>query len=332
MYFQPDHGNKALVGELLIANIGILDSSSSSAARPVDISVDSIDFTAIRGTISSAWKSRALDVEVDCGVDSTLNVYYLLPVPMPSIRHTFKQSIALSAVSGPTRPTGVIQQTEAHLRGNTAQNTSVDADASAAADLVDVVYARPPERTAHSFHQWTEGKQYVSSAAGLWDSLINAIASVKVADEAIIVPVHYHLTTNSALLPESVDEAIVHVPAICYYIGEDLSSVQWNICADSFDIDLTAAEIALDTTLTITCANLDPAAETSHCGALLPYLVMRNDFLKTGKFVIAADAEKGGRQPSFPELLLGTQHQSSVAVTTKSMDSNMASLSQHSHV
>lgn len=201
---------------------------------------------------------------------------------MPSIRHTFKQSIALGALSalGPTRPTGSVQQAEAHLRGNTAQNTSIRADASAAADLVDVVYARPPERSAHSFHQWTEGKQYVSSAAGLWDSLINAIASVKVTDEAIIVPVHYQLTTNSALLPESVEEAIVHVPAICYYIGEDLSSVQWNICVDSFDIDLMAAEIALDATVSITCANLDPAAETSHCGALLPYLIIAQELLE----------------------------------------------------
>lgn len=323
VYLLPEHGSKVLAGELSVDNIGVLDSSTDTAARPVDITVDSVDFAAVRGTVYSAWKTEALlEVEVNCDVASTVYAYYIFPLPMPNTQHTFKKKVDLraspaqSSSSGPAAApaTTSVQQSELHLRGESAASFAVTGDGEV---LIEPVDAQPYGGNPHSFHGWKAGEQFLRPAAASVSSIVSALASVKVVDNTIIIPVHYVLGTDSALLPSSVEEAVVHVPAICYYVGDDVSAVQWSMCTAAFDVDLVAAEVALDTTLTISCANLDPAAETSSCGALLPYLVMRQDFLNSGKFVLVADSEKGGRKPTFPELLLGTQHQTALAVTTK---------------
>lgn len=279
-----DTGSMVSVGELSISNIGILDSSSNSTARPVSVAVDSVDFSALRSAVHSAWKTEtAVEVDIACSMDSTLYAYHVFPVPMPAIKHSFKQTIDLraavaqvaNATATPAHQQGYLRRDRPESPDSTEMSVSSDGDA-----LLDPVYARPSPGYAHSFHGWEEGKQYIQPAATAINRVIDAMASVKVVDNTIIIPVHYLLGVESKWLPSSVEEAIVHVPAICYFVGDDISSVQWSMCAAAFDVDLVAAEVALDTTVTINCANLDPSAESSSCGALLPYLVMRQDFLK----------------------------------------------------
>lgn len=330
----PDHGEQAVVGELSIANVGDLDSSTSVAARPVDVTVDSVDFDAVRSILYSAWKTEdVLEVEIACDVFSTMYAYRAFPVPLPAIRQSLKQTVDLrrepqsSTAADPPSPARAAFVAAMSKSGENLLDHIVVLNSDGEVDPVDAV---PPPGYAHSFHGWKEGEQRIESVGSGLKAFFDALSSIQVVDDTITIPVHY-ATTAISLLPSSVDAAVIHVPTICYYIG-DASSVQWTMCVDAFDVDLVAEEMVVDSTVTIRCANLDPAAESSSCGALLPYLVMRKDFLSAGKLVLVADAEKGGRQPTFPELLLGTHHQSSFAVTTKSTAAaNARTSSQAAH-